>query len=144
MVNILEFGSEEYLKKVMELSNNDEEFKKLASDQNTTYTFVFEPEPENGVNEKIAIGYKIEGGIIQEVWRGEKETEFVISGKYGVWVDIITGKLSPVKALITRKLKVKGNKFKLMKYTKATNRWIEILKTIPTEFHGKYKVASFK
>ncbi len=140
----MEFASMEYLEKVKELSNKDEKFVKMASDQNTSYTFIIEPEPDKGVHERIVIGYKIENGKIKEVWRGERETEFVISGKYGVWVDILTGKYSAVRALLTRKLKASGNKLKLMRYAKATERWIEILKTIPTEFHGDYAERSIK
>ncbi len=135
---MVEFCSDEYLIKVKELSNKDEEFVKAAKDQNTTYTFIMEPEPEKGVNERITIGYRIENGVIKEIWRGERDTEFTISGRYGVWVDILKGKYGATKALLTRKLKARGNKIKLMRYANATKRWIEILRKIPTEFHGDY------
>ena len=140
----MEFCSEEYLNKVMEISNNDEKFVKAASDQNTTYTYIIEPEPDKGIKEKIVIGYKIQNGKIVEIWRGERETEFTVSGKYGVWVDLLTGKLGVTKAILTRKLKTKGDKVKLLKYSKAAKRWVEILRGIPTEFHGEYASRSIK
>jgi hypothetical protein len=37
-----------------------------------------------------------------------------------------------------RKLKVRGNLMKILKMSKATERWLEVLRTIPTEFHGEY------
>jgi len=39
---------------------------------------------------------------------------------------------------MTRKLKVKGNFMKLLKYSDGMLRWVEILRTIPTKFEGQY------
>ncbi len=48
------------------------------------------------------------------------------------------------KALMTRKLKVKGDLMKLLKYSDGILRWVEILKTIPTEFEGQYSQFNMK
>jgi putative sterol carrier protein len=85
-----------------------------------------------------------EDGRIADIWLGERETDFSIEGKYGIWVDVLLGKLGATKALMMRKLKVKGNLLKLMKYTKPTMRWLEILRAIPTEFHGEYSKHNLK
>ncbi len=140
----MEFCSEEYLQEVMKRTNSDEEYLKLAKGDYTSYTFIIEPEPEKGVNKRLVMGYTVEDGKFTSIWSGEKPTEFVISGKYGVWVDILRGKLGVTRAFLTRKLKVKGNLMKLLKMTKSTNRWLEILRTIPTEFHGEYAQYNIK
>lgn len=139
----LELGSEEYLKEVRERTNSNEEYLKSAKGEYAGYTFILEAEPEKGVPEPIIIGYTVEDGKIVDIWQGQRETEFTISGPYKVWVDILAGKMSPTKALTMRKLKVKGSLIKLLKYADATVKWVEILRTIPTKFHGQYEEYSF-
>lgn len=134
----MEFGSEEYLKEVMERTNSDEKYLELAKEEIASYTFMIRAELEKGVQKDIVLGYNVEAGRITDIWLGERKTEFVISGKYGVWVSLLTGKMGATRAFLTRKLKIRGNLMKILKLSKATERWLEILRTIPTEFHGEY------
>ncbi len=134
----MEFCSPEYLEEVKKRTNSDERYLELAREENASYTFIIEAEPEKGVDKTIVIGYKTEQGRIVDIWIGERPTDFVISGRYGVWVDILRGKMGATKAFLTRKLKVRGDLIKILKLSKATERWLEILRTIPTEFHGRY------
>ena len=134
----MEFGSPEYLEEVKKRTNSDEKYLELAKEENASYTFIIEAEPERGVDKTIIIGYITEQGRITDIWVGERPTDFVISGKYGVWVNILRGKMGVTRAFLTRKLKVRGDLMKILKLSKATERWLEILRTIPTEFHGQY------
>jgi len=140
----MEFASEKYLKEVLKRSNADEKYLKLAKGENASYTFMIQAEPEKGVEKDIVLGYTVEDGVTTDIWLGEKKTEFTLSGKYGVWVNILTGKSGATKAFLTRKLKVRGNLMKILKMSGATERWLEILRTIPTEFHGQYAQYNIK
>ena len=140
----MEFASEKYLKEVLKRSNADEKYLKLAKGENASYTFMIQAEPEKGVEKDIVLGYTVEDGVTTDIWLGERKTEFTISGKYGVWVNILIGKTGVTKAFLTRKLKVRGNLMKIIKMSKATERWLEILRTIPTEFHGEYAKYNIK
>jgi len=140
----MEFGSKEYLKEVMERSNADEKYLELTKGENTSYTFMIQAEPQKGVEKDIVLGYSFEDGVTNDIWLGERKTEFTISGKYGVWVSILTGKTGVTKAFLTRKLKVRGDLMKILKLSGATERWLEILRTIPTEFHGEYAKYNIK
>jgi len=140
----MEFASKKYLKEVMERSNADEKYLALAKGENTSYTFMIQAEPEKGVEKDIVLGYTVEDGKTTDIWLGERKTEFTISGKYGVWVNILIGKTGATKAFLMRKLKVRGNLMKILKLSKATERWLEILRTIPTEFHGEYAKYNIK
>ncbi|MFQ5999201.1 MAG: SCP2 sterol-binding domain-containing protein [Candidatus Bathyarchaeia archaeon] len=144
MEDKMEFGSKEYLKEVMERTNADEKYLELAKEEIASYTFMIQAEPNKGVEKDIVLGYNVENGVMTDVWLGEKKTEFTISGKYGVWVSILTGKTGVTKAFLMRKLKVRGNLMKILKLAKATERWLEILRTIPTEFHGEYAQYNIK
>jgi len=55
-----------------------------------------------------------------------------------VWVEVRRGAISPNQALTMRKLKVSGNILRLLKGADSTIRWVEVLRTIPTEFAGDY------
>ncbi len=63
----------------------------------------------------------------------------MLSGPYGVWVDILRGVLGPTKAFLMRKLRVRGSMMRLLKTSDSTMRWLEILRTIRTEFEGEYE-----
>jgi len=134
----MEFANEKYLKEVMKRSNADKKYLELTKGENASYTFIIQPEPKKGVEKEIVLGYTAEDGKTTDIWLGERKTDFVISGKYGVWVNILTGKTGVTRAFLMRKLKVRGNLMKILKLSKATERWLEILRTIPTEFHGEY------
>jgi len=140
----MEFGSEKYLKEVMKRSNADKKYLELAKGEIASYTFMIQAEPDKGVEKDIVLGYNVEDGVTTDIWLGERKTEFTISGKYGLWVNILLGKTGVTKAFLMRKLKVRGNLMKIIKMSKATERWLEILRGIPTEFHGEYAKFNIK
>lgn len=131
-------GSPEYMEEVARRTNSDAEYAQLAKGEHETYTLILEPEPAHRVIERLAIGYRVEEGKITETWQGERPTTFTLSGPYGVWVNILRGDIAPIPAFLKQKLHVKGNLIKLVSGAGFINRWIEILRSIPTEFSGDY------
>ena len=134
----MKLGSQAYMDEVTKRTNSDEKYLKLSKGENEIYTLVLEAEPEKNVGETSTLCYRVDDGRIAEFYPTEKEATFKISAPYGTWVEILRGTLGANKALMTRRLKVKGNFMKLLKYSDGVLRWIEILKTIPTEFEGQY------
>ncbi|MBD6955506.1 MAG: SCP2 sterol-binding domain-containing protein [Thermoplasmata archaeon] len=134
----MRFGSEEYLKKVMEVTNSDERYSEMVRNEDATYTFIIEPEPENGVRDGITLGYSMKGGKMVDIWLGERETDFVISGRYGIWVDLVTGRTGVTSAFLQRKLRIRGEFSRILRLSKPTEYWIQLLRRIPTEFDGIY------
>lgn len=138
------FGSKGYLEEVQRRTNADQTYLGLAKGESLGYTMVIEPEPAKGVTERRVIGYRTEDGPITEIWEGERPTNIVISAPYGIWVSILLGKQSVTRAFLTRKLRLKGNLATILKMSKSTDRWLEVLRTIPTEFLGEYQKDSLK
>jgi len=134
----MRFGTLEYARKMQEVLNGDAEHRRLAKGETDSYLLVLEPEPAKGVTERLIAGYAMEDGEVKEVWTGERKTTFVLSAPYGVWVDIVAGKLGPVAAMTTRRLKIRGNILRLLAGSDSTLRMVELLRTIPTEFDGVY------
>ena len=140
----MRLGSVEFMEEVLKRTNTDEKYLKLSKGENEIYTLVLEAEPAKGVAQNLTLCYRVEDGKIVEVFPTEREATFHLSAPYGIWVDILTGKLGANKALMTRKLKVKGNFMKLLKYSDGVLRWVEILRTVPTEFEGQYSEFNIK
>ncbi len=134
----MRFGSLEYAQKMREILNGDAEHRRLAKGETDSYLLVLDPEPAKGVTERFIVGYSMVDGEVAEVWTGERKTTFVLSAPYGVWVDILAGKLGPIVAMTTRRLKIRGNILKLLAGSDSTLRMVELLRTIPTEFDGAY------
>ncbi len=143
MADRMELGNDKYLELFKKNLNQDEKYMNLAASVNDSYTLVLQAEPDKGVGENMVVGFEIKEGRMTDIWTGERETSFILSAPYRVWVDILLGKISANRAFITRKLKIKGNMPRLLKTAKATDRLVEILREMPTEFHGEYSVYSF-
>ena len=139
----MELGSNEYLTKFKERINADDEYEKLAKTVDDSYTLILQAEPDKGVNETLIVGFEIKEGKMTDLWSGERETSFILSAPYRVWVDILLGKIGANRAFITRKLKIKGNMPRLLKTAKATDRMVQLLREMPTIFHGEFEEQSF-
>lgn len=159
----MEFGSQAYMSELMRRVNADPVFMDLKkSGRNATYTLHFEREPDRNVKRDLSVGFEVIDGKISETWTGEdRTTEFtdlVFSGKYGVWVDLLQGRMKLTDALLARKLTLRGETNEIygptvwmspgplfgVNLTAATERIVEVARTIPTEFHGLYVSESLR
>jgi putative sterol carrier protein len=69
------------------------------------------------------------------VGKGEPpKAEFAIKGDYETFAMITRGELSAQKALMTLKLKLKGNMVKALRLSSLADRLNKVLATIPTEY----------
>lgn len=134
----MKLGSREYMDEVCRRSNADEKYRKLAKGQFETYTLVLEAEPDKGVKEPVIVGFECRDGEFVEAWLGARPTLFTLSAPYGTWVEVLRGKLGATKVITMRKLKVQGPFLQLLKGGDRVLHWVEILRTIPTEFEGDY------
>ena len=139
----LELGADEYRSLFKEKINSDAEYASVGSTVDDSYTLILQAEPDKGVTDTMIVGFEIKNGKMTDIWTGERDTSFILSAPYRVWVDILLGKIGANRAFITRKLKIKGNMPRLLKNAKATDRLVALLREIPTEFHGKYIEKSF-
>jgi len=128
----------EYLEAAKQRSNSDPKYLQLAKGNNESYTLVLEPDPARGVTQSAIIGFDNLDGKMNQLWVGQRPTLFTLSGPYGVWVDILRGKMGATKAITMRKLKTQGPFLQLLKGSSRIIHWVEILRTIPTEFEGNY------
>ena len=78
-----------------------------------------------------------ESGSVTRVEVGEGEppkAEFTITGDYDVFARISRAELSSQRALMTGKLKVRGNMAKALKLAAVADRLNKVLSRIPSEY----------
>ncbi|MFX0090613.1 MAG: SCP2 sterol-binding domain-containing protein [Candidatus Hodarchaeota archaeon] len=130
------FPSEEWAKKFMELINANEEYAKAA--ETWEGDFVFELTPDDRLKETKRIYVDLWHGKCRNAYLmasdEEKETEYVYSGPYENWLKLIEGKIDPIKGLMMRKFKLKGNMAKVLKAVKAASELVKTAASVPTEF----------
>ncbi|MBM4429159.1 MAG: SCP2 sterol-binding domain-containing protein [Chloroflexi bacterium] len=134
----MKLGSPEYMQEAARRSNADEKYQALAKGQCETYTLVLEAEPTKGIPDPLVVGFDCQDGQFVATWQGSKPTLFTLSAPYSTWVDVLRGKLGATKAITMRMLKVQGPFLQLLKGGNRVLHWVEILRTIPTEFEGEY------
>ncbi len=81
--------------------------------------------------------FKFEEGKFADMQVGEGEppkAEFAIAGDYDTFAKITRGELGAQKALMTMKLKLKGNMVKALKLASLADRLNKVLATIPTQY----------
>jgi putative sterol carrier protein len=105
--------------------------------------------PKAGKGFDATIGFKVTGakggdilfwthmkdGRVLEAEAGkEKQTDYLLTGAYVDWKEIVAGKLDPIQAIMTKKLVFQGDMQTVMRYIKAVNLVMESVKKVPTEF----------
>ncbi len=130
------FGSDEWIKAFMDEVNNSEAYEKSASNWEGDFYFVVTPDK---MYDDVAI-YHI------DLWHGkcrgaclvEDETQFSPAFRMETsdvnWKAIVDKKLDPIQGMMTRKIKLRGNMAKIMRYVKAAQELVNCATLVPTEF----------
>jgi putative sterol carrier protein len=130
--------SKEWIEAIAERLKSDEEYQKAAEGFDSRFQFIVEPVPEKGVTERRAVGLK--APQCDEVWEGiRKDVDYTLSGPYNVFYDILQGKIGATKAMVTRKIRLKGNMTNLLKYKKAIDLFVDTLGKVDTEYEGDFR-----
>lgn len=78
-----------------------------------------------------------ENGVVTKVEVGDGEppkAEFMITGDYDTFAKISSAQMSSQRALMTGKLKVRGNMAKALKLAAVADRLNKVLSQIPTNY----------
>ena len=111
------FPGEEWLNNFHNRLNTDEQYARIAKGWEGDITVVLEP--DHSLNEKLIFYFDLWHGKCKRVAilksEGEVNSAFVISSTYDNFVLLLRGKLDPIQAMLTRKLKVKGSMAVMMR-----------------------------
>lgn len=130
------FPSDEWIKELSEQLNASESYERSAKDWEGNFIFVVEPDDAYDETAYLYLGLyhgKSPGAAMIES-KDERDAEFLLHAPFGAWQRVIKGELDPIQGMMTRKLKLKGNMMKIMRYPKAAQEIVACCALVPTEW----------
>jgi putative sterol carrier protein len=133
------YPSKEWLKEYVEKINSSADYEEAAADWEGDVTFVFEAEPEKGVDSDIYAWLDLWHGKCRDATydmpkdQAEK-AKFTIRAPYSRWKEVIKKELDPIKGMMQGKLKLTGDLPTIVRYVKASNELVNIAGEVETEF----------
>ena len=95
-------------------------------------------DPAIGLADDIGLWLDLHQGVCREakiVDRAEADkAPFCISGEYSRWKSVIRKELDPIKAMMQKKLELKGQMTTIVKYVNASKELVECATRVPTHF----------
>jgi putative sterol carrier protein len=118
---MVQYGTLAWMETLRDRLNDSKEFKRAARGWNAS--LLYEIGAEGGFEKDTLLGLRVVDGTVIEVWEGEpaETTDYRITAPYGVFVALNKGELNAVKAIVARKLKMKGNPTRLLRDSRPVN-----------------------
>jgi putative sterol carrier protein len=140
MSKAIPFATDAWIKRLGDECNKSEAYREAAKNWEGDVYFIVEPEGE--LQEPVYMYIDLYHGQCRQAFVPEDYTalkpEFYISGRVSAWKEIADRKIDPIKALMTRKISVKGNITKIMRNVKAANALIDC----STQFETKFPIPT--
>lgn len=132
----IKFPSDEWIKALMAELNKSEAYRGAAAKWEGDFYFIINA--GHGVPQDVYLYMDLWHGECRDAYEatdpGEKSPEFIIRAPVPAWRKVIEGKLDPIRALMTRQLKLKGTMTKIMKMPKAATELVKCCTFIETEW----------
>jgi putative sterol carrier protein len=104
---------------------------------------VVRKDPAIGIADDVGLWLDLHQGVCREakiVDRAEADkAPFCITGEYSRWKSVIRKELDPIKAMMQKKLELKGQMTTIVKYVNASKELVECATQVPTEFLDEKK-----
>jgi putative sterol carrier protein len=130
------FASNEWASALMEVINKSEAYRSAAKTWEGDFYFIVEP--EGSLTERSILYVDLWHGDCRDAFVAESEAirnpEFVINAPVSAWKQVVTKQLDPIQALMTRRLKLRGNMMKIMRAVKAAQELVNCCTMVPTQF----------
>jgi putative sterol carrier protein len=128
------FPSDAWIKALMERLNESEAYRQAAKTWEGDFYFIINASP--GVPEDVYLYMDLWHGECREAFEATdlsaKKPEFVINAPLDIWRKVIEAKLPPIRGMMTRQLKLKGNMAKIMKAPKAATELVNCCTLVET------------
>ena len=132
----LKFPSDEWAKEYASQLNASEAYERSAKDWEGDFVFTVEADDTLPETAYLFVGLYhgkcTETALIAS--EDEREAQFIIRASATNWRKVIEGKLDPIPGMMTRKLKLKGDMMKVMRYPKAAKEMVNCVSRVPTDF----------
>ena len=135
------FPSEEWLAEFVEKVNGSAEYADAAATWEGDLVFVYEKEPDKGVDEDVYAWLDLWHGKCRDAAKLDgpddpraASAKFTITAPYSRWKSVLKKELDPVKGMMQGKIKVKGDLPTIVRYVKASNVLVDLTSTVDTQF----------
>jgi putative sterol carrier protein len=129
------FPSAEWLNAFQNKLNSDEHYAQVAKNWEGDMYFIIEP--EGNLSKQMVMYLDLWHGqcraveIVEDI--AKYSPTFTLKAAYGNFAGVLTGKLDPMQAMLTRKLDVKGNMAVMMRNVPTVLDFVRCAKEITTE-----------
>jgi putative sterol carrier protein len=133
------FPGDEWIKELSSQLNASESYARSAKDWEGDFVFVVEPDQAYADAAYLYLGlyHGKSPDAAQVNSKEEREVEFVISAPFSTWKQVIEGRLEPIQGMLMRRLKLKGNIQKIMRYPRAAKEIVSCCALVPTVWPGE-------
>lgn len=140
----MKFGTPEWAEAYRKAINENQNYKDAAGPEGFPPDgwegdFLFIIEPSGNLDHEIRMfvglyhGECTEARILEE---GEEvNAEYIYSGPYDAWVQVLKKELDPIRGLLAGKFKLKGDMAKVLRATRAAQELVVSTTMIDTEFY---------
>lgn len=140
----MKFASPEWAKAYCKAINDNENYREAAGPigfppDGWEGDFLFIIEPSGNLDHEIRMFVGLYHGectgarILEQ--GEETEVEYIYSGSYDAWEQVVKGELDPIRGLLAGKFKLEGDMAKVLKATRAAQELVNSTSTIDTEFY---------
>ena len=134
----ISFPSDEWVKAAMIELNQSAAYKEAAKAWEGDMEFVVTALPDG--RKEVVLYMDLWHGSCREAYEvtdSKSKPEFTIMAPLPVWRKVLEGKLDPIRGLVSRQLKMKGNMMKVMKAPKAAIELVNACAKVDTEWPTK-------
>jgi putative sterol carrier protein len=116
--------------------NSDDQYARIA--QNWEGDFYFVIDPDDSLLEQVILYFDLWHGTCRQAYvvedNGNEDPTFELRAPYQNYIRILKGELHPMQALMTRKLKVKGNLALLMRNVPTVLDFVRCAREVTDSF----------
>lgn len=130
------FPSEEWLNELEKKLNTDKQYKEIA--RNWEGDLLFRIEPQGNLKESVSLYLDLRHGTCRKVEYNPQASShlkpaYTLTASYNALTDIITGKINPMTAMMTKKLTVRGNMSYLMRNVPVVLDFVRVANEVTKE-----------
>ncbi len=132
----IKFPSEEWIKELESRLNASESYAQAAATWEGDQIFVILP--DDNYPETTYFYINLQHGKASDAWQlkslDEKKALFTSSAPFGTWRKVLEGRLDPIQAMFSNKIKLVGSMAAVQRTPKATYELVKVAASIDTDF----------
>ena len=129
-----QFATEEWVKALQQELNSSEAYREAAKKWEGDFYFVVEK--GQGIDEDVYLYLDLWHGEARQAYLqedpGSQKTAFELRAPLDTWKGVLNKQIDPIRGIMTRQLKLKGNMMKIMKSPKAATELVESAAAVDT------------